>query len=606
MPCPPQGPPNGDAPDSLALTSRIDHQSGISTYRDFAPPTQRITGFRSGLEDLSGRGHPSVFRRPFPHPDRSPTAGMIRPMAHPATSRELLSAQLKIGLEVHVELATRTKMWTRCPNAAHPDQYEAAPNSLVDPVVAALPGTLPVMNLRAVEMSVMVGLALGCTIAPMSRWDRKNYFYPDLPKGYQISQYDLPLCSDGVYELTMPGSDDAPATSRRIGITRCHLEEDTGKLGHELPGGQPYEGSLVDLNRAGTPLLEIVTQPDFRSAEEVVAFARELRQICRALRVTEGIMQRGHMRFEPNINVIIETADGRTFATPVVEVKNLNSFRAVRGAIEHEAARQVSAWREDGLVMGPGRKSTRGWDDQRGVTLLQREKEDAHDYRYFPDPDLVPVVVDDAWLNRIRATLPELPNARIHRYVHEYSLARKDAASLAEEIDVCTFFEHCITVLCERSSEPESPAGPLNDAAAARAIAKLLLNAGAKRANESRVLLHELGISPQQIADIVLLRDADQIGSSAADELFGLLCERDDDAAAVAQSAGLLQVRDDGLLAAWVSDAIASQPQAAQDFRDGKDSAVGRLVGTVMKLSNGTADAKAVREQLIRVLRAGP
>ena len=521
-------------------------------------------------------------------------------MTHAPTAA-IVSTRLKVGLEIHVELATRTKMWTRVPNAAHPDQYDAAPNSLIDPVVAALPGTLPVMNRQAVEMSMMVGLALGCSIAPFSKWDRKNYFYPDLPKGYQISQYELPLCHDGQLDVPVQEQD---GQIRRIGIIRCHLEEDTGKLGHELPGGRAYEGSLVDLNRAGTPLLEIVTQPDFQTADEVVAFARELRQICRTLRVSEGIMQRGHMRFEPNINVIIETEDGRTFATPIVEVKNLNSFRAVRGAIEFEAKRQVEAWKKDGLLMGPGKKSTRGWDDQKCVTVLQREKEDAHDYRYFPDPDLVPVVVDQSWRERVRASLPELPLARMHRYEHDFSLSRKDAAALVEEIDVTLFFEACIETLTLRSKRSDAPAGPLDDGAAARAVSKLLLNAGAKRANERGALLHELGITAEQIADIVLLRDADLIGSSAADELFGLLCERDAAAADIAEEAGLLQVRDEGQLDAWVAEAIKAQPQAAQDFAEGKDSAVGRLVGTVMKLSGGTADAKAVRDKLIANLRS--
>ncbi len=225
------------------------------------------------------------------------------------------STRLKIGMEIHVELATRSKMFSRAANLAHPDHYEAGPNTLLDPVVAALPGALPVMNRDAIEMSMMVGMALNCSIAEFSKWDRKNYYYPDLPKGYQISQYDLPLCFDG--ELRFSGAD---GTTRRVGIIRAHLEEDTGKLSHELPGGRPYDGSLVDLNRAGTPLLEIVTYPDLETADDTVIFAQELRNICRFLGVSEGVMQRGHMRFEPNVNVIIDTADGHEFATPIVAV----------------------------------------------------------------------------------------------------------------------------------------------------------------------------------------------------------------------------------------------------------------------------------------------
>jgi len=497
------------------------------------------------------------------------------------------SVRVKIGLEVHVELATRTKMFTRTPNPAHPDYHDAEPNTLIDPVVVALPGTLPVMNAEAVEMSMMVGLALNCTIARYSQWDRKNYFYPDLPKGYQISQYGLPLCGDGAIDIPAAGGG-----TRRIGIIRAHLEEDTGKLGHELPGGIAYEGSLVDFNRAGTPLLEIVTAPDFDCADDVVSFGNELRNICRFLGVTEGVMQRGHMRFEPNVNVIIRTEEGGEFATPIVEVKNLNSFRAVKGAIEHEAERQVRQWLEDGRTMGAGMKSTRGWDDVRQVTVLQREKEDAHDYRYFPEPDLVPVVVDDAWLERVRERVPELPIARRRRYANDYGLDEKDTAAIVGDRDLCFFFEACVDALHERSGTGVPSGHP------GMASAKMLLNAGAKRANETGRGIHELGISAEQVAQIIALRDEDVVGPQAADTLFGLLCDTDRDARSVAEENGLIQVRDDGQLDAWVDDAIAANPQAADDVRAGKMAAIGRLVGHVMKLSAGKADAKSVSEKL--------
>ncbi len=499
--------------------------------------------------------------------------------------------QLKVGLEIHVELATRTKMFTRVANVAHPDHYDAAPNSLVDPVVAALPGVLPVMNRRAVEMSIMVGLALNCTIARFSKWDRKNYYYPDLPKGYQISQYDLPLCGDGSIDIpTAEGT-------KRIGIIRAHLEEDTGKLGHELPGGLPYAGSLVDLNRAGTPLLEIVTAPDFDSADDVVAFARELRNICRFLGVTEGIMQKGHMRFEPNVNVIIETDDGHRVATPIVEVKNLNSFKAVKGAIEFEERRQVEEWRKTGRVMGRGAKSTRGWDDERMVTVLQREKEDAHDYRYFPDPDLVPVVVDESWLAAIRASLPELPIQRKERYTTGYGLPAKDAQSLVEERDVTLLFDaatRLATLAGGFSGEP----------AAGYAIGKLLLNNITKRANELGKTVHELGLTAQQIAELATIKERGEIAAQQVDPLLAALTESSDPSRgspsprATAEALGLIQVRDEGQLDAWCAAAIDAQPQAAADLAAGKDAAIGRLVGHVMKLSGGKVDAKTVQQKL--------
>jgi aspartyl-tRNA(Asn)/glutamyl-tRNA(Gln) amidotransferase subunit B len=504
----------------------------------------------------------------------------------------IASTRLVIGMEIHVELATRSKMFTRAANVAHPDHYDAEPNALVDPLVAALPGTLPVMNRRAVELSMMVGLALGCRIPAFCKWDRKNYFYPDLPKGYQISQYDLPLCVEGHLEF----ESDLGGT-RSVRIIRAHLEEDAGKLGHELPGGLPYEGSLVDLNRAGTPLLEIVTEPDLASADDAVTFARELRAICRFLGVSECIMQRGHMRFEPNINVIITTDDGLDHTTPIVEVKNLNSFRALKGAIEHEHERQVEAWREDGVEHATGLKSTRGWDDARGVTVLQREKEEAHDYRYFPEPDLPPVVISDTWREDVAAQIPELPMQRRARYVAEYGLQHVDAVALTEAPALCALYESCIAAVDADSDVSMTPAD------AGTACAKLLRNVGARYANERGVEIHELGITPQQIVQLIALRERDAIGSSAADDLFGLLCDSDDDAEPLAEQQGLLQVSDDAQLEAWIEGAVEAQPDAAADFAAGKDAAVGRLIGAVMKLSGGRADAKAVRGRLHARLR---
>ncbi len=498
---------------------------------------------------------------------------------------EIVSTTPKIGMEIHVELATRSKMFSRSANIAHPDNWGAPPNSLCDPVVLALPGALPVMNSEAVEMSMMVGMALGGSVSSWSKWDRKNYFYPDLPKGYQISQYDLPICVGGSLEIP-----SAMGGTSIVGITRAHLEEDTGKTGHELPGGEEYEGSLVDYNRAGVPLLEIVTEPDLTCAEDAVTFGKELRNICRFLGVTEGVMQRGHMRFEPNINVIIVLDDGREVATPIAEIKNLNSFRAVHGAIEHEVERQVLAWKQDGLEMGAGMKSTRGWDDQKGTTFLQRSKEDAHDYRYFPEPDLIPVVVDEEWKQRVTERIPELPMQLRARYEEEHGLPEKDARAIVDECDLCRFFEECIEV------SPDDVPGS--------EVAKWLLNAGARVANERATEIQELGITPQQLAGIMELRSTDSIGSTAANELFELLCDSDEPADVIAESSGLLQVNDPGALAGWVEEAIKAQPEAAKDFAEGKDAAIGRLVGHVMKASGGQADAAAVRQCLVDTLRS--
>jgi aspartyl-tRNA(Asn)/glutamyl-tRNA(Gln) amidotransferase subunit B len=495
-------------------------------------------------------------------------------------------ATLKVGLEIHIELATRTKMFTRVPNAAHPSHYDEAPNTLIDPVVCALPGALPVMNKAAVEMSMMVGLALGCGIARYSKWDRKNYYYPDLPKGYQISQYDLPLCHDGNVEIPA-----AAGGTRAIGIIRAHLEEDTGKLGHELPGGHHYAGSLVDLNRAGTPLLEVVTAPDFDCADDVVTFAEELRNICRFLGVTEGIMQKGHMRFEPNINMVLELENGDVVKTPVVEVKNLNSFRAVKGAIEHEMTRQVEEWRATGRTMGRGMKQTRGWDDVALRTVLQREKEDAHDYRYFPEPDLVPVEVSDAWLAEVAARVPELPMARRARYIAAYGLSEIDALNLVSERDTCFFFEECVKcAIASGAFKGEKDAG--------YAAGKLVLNIGAKHANERGAGIHAIGITPANVAGILALREQGAIGGQSIDPLFGALCGETADAKSVAEKLGFIVVRDEGQLNAWVDAAIAANEQSANDVRAGKMAAIGRIVGAVMKLSGGKVDAKSVNDAI--------
>ncbi len=508
--------------------------------------------------------------------------------------------ELVVGMEVHVELATQSKMFSRAPNPACAGSGvmdEPEPNSLVDPVVLALPGALPVMNRAAVEMSMRVGLALGCRIAAQSRWDRKSYFYPDLPKAYQISQYDRPLCEGG--EVEVPGVDargvfDLAGERTRVRILRAHLEEDAGKLLHELPGGGRLDGSIVDLNRAGTPLLEIVTEPDFRSAAACVSFARLLRLTCRFLGVTEGVMQRGHMRFEPNINCRLVLRDGREVATPIVEIKNLNSFRALGETIEYELREQPGRWVEDGRELGAGTKTTRGWDAERRVTLVQREKEDAHDYRYFPDPDLPEVCVDEAWCERVRAGVPELPLARMDRYAAEAGVSGAEAAALVEERETAQLYDAIVDGLVETGRTRRG---------VARAAANLVLQQGFKLANERGVVVAALGFSAAQAAGIVGLRLDGDIAAAAVEVLLVECCK---DSAAVprevAAALELLVVRDAAQLAAWCDEVIAAQPGVADQVRSGKVQAVGRLIGLVIAKSDGAADAKEAREMLLRKL----
>src|SRR5687768_8263501 len=320
----------------------------------------------------------------------------------PVSERTVASYKVLIGLEIHVQLATATKMFTAVANGA--TNFGAEPNLLVDPVILGLPGTLPVINKKAVDYSIMVGLALGCRIARHTKWDRKSYYYPDLPKNYQISQYDMPLCEAGEFEIA--GEDGSP---KRVRIRRAHLEEDAGKLLHDAPGGYKIDHSIVDLNRAGTPLLEIVTEPDLSSPKDVATFGQELQKLVQFLGVSEGQMQMGHMRFEPNINVHITDGAGTVHKTAITEIKNLNSFSVLERATAFEIQRQIQNWIDTGSL---GRKSTYGWDEAREMTFLQREKEEAHDYRYFPDPDLPPVEVSDAWLAELKSQVGEMPAAR--------------------------------------------------------------------------------------------------------------------------------------------------------------------------------------------------
>lgn len=509
---------------------------------------------------------------------------------------DIESVTLIVGLEVHVELATRTKMFSRALSPACVAAYDAPPNSLIDPTVLGLPGALPTLNHAAVEMAMAVGLALSCQIAARTKWDRKSYFYPDLPKSYQISQYDLPLCFDGAFDL--PASDplgypDFAGPTTRIGIIRAHLEEDAGKLLHEAPGGHAIDATLADFNRAGTPLLEIVTQPDFRGADDVVLFCRLLREICRYLGVTEGVMQRGQMRFEPNINCHLALRDGRLIKTPVVEVKNLNSFKSVKGAIEYEMARQPGRWAADGREMGPGAKTTRGWDDVKNLTVVQREKEDAQDYRYFPDPDLPTLEVDGAWIDVVRERIPELPLARLRRCVDEYELGVKEASQLVEERATSDYYEEAVEAVVQ---------GGVTRPRAGKAVANVLLQFGARRANELGRPMHDLGVPPDALAQLVLLREKSEINNQAVEVVFEALCEGATDAREVATQRGLLVVRDDAALAGWIDTVLAANAKVADDVRGGKVQAVGRLVGEVMKLAGGKADAKTVREALLAKL----
>ncbi|HED54856.1 MAG TPA: Asp-tRNA(Asn)/Glu-tRNA(Gln) amidotransferase subunit GatB [Phycisphaerales bacterium] len=493
-----------------------------------------------------------------------------------------------IGMEIHVELSTRRKAFSRAPNPAHPEFESAEPNTLTDPVVLALPGTLPVLNRGAVEMAALAGLALGCEVAEVSYWDRKSYFYPDLPKAYQISQLDRPICGPGVLEvppMDEGGFIDFEADPVRVRITRAHLEEDAGKLLH---GDGSY--SLVDLNRAGVPLLEIVSEPDMHSAAEAVAYARLVRLICKSIGITGGVMQRGHMRFEPNINCRLHLSDGTEVLTPIVEMKNLNSFRSLRLAIESEIRDQPGRWLEAGEVHGPWMKSTRGWDDDRQCSVLQRSKEEALDYRYMPEPDVPPVVMDAKWMSDIRGRLGELPLERMRRYRRACGLNAREAQQLGESNAASALFDQTRRLALELG---------VDESDANHHAATLILRSVTKAANERGVSLGSLNLDAPRLASLVAMRSRGQLNAQNADRVVSMMCFSNDPPGAIAEREGLMQVSDSGQLGAWCDAVLADFAPIVEQIRGGKTSAIGRLIGEVMRLSGGSADAQAVRRILV-------
>jgi aspartyl-tRNA(Asn)/glutamyl-tRNA(Gln) amidotransferase subunit B len=477
-----------------------------------------------------------------------------------------------VGLEIHVQLYTRTKMFCGCELA-----FGAEPNSRVCPVCLGMPGSLPVMNRQAVEFSILAGLALNCQIPSFTKWDRKGYYYPDLPKNYQISQYDLPLALNGHIEI--PAKD---GTFKKIRIRRAHLEEDAGKNLHTAGNF-----SQVDLNRAGTPLLEIVTEPDMETAAEVRALAEELQRIVRYLGVSEADMQKGHMRFEPNVNLVITRA-GQQFKTPIVEVKNLNSFKTLENSIDYEIGRQLDRFLETGETMEMGNKSTRGWDDAKEVTVLQREKEEAHDYRYFPDPDLVPVRVNEQWLNEIKSRLSELPLSRRIRYAKEYSLNDYDVGVLTNDRSVADFFEDTV----KAGGEPKR-------------VCNLLTQIGLKLANARGCAITELGPKAADIAQLAKMAQTGEISATAANTILEEMVKTGKGPRELAEKLNLIQKSDAGELEAIVDEVLKSNSQAVADVKEGgkkSGKAKGFLLGQVMQKTKGRANPKVASEILDKKL----
>lgn len=468
-----------------------------------------------------------------------------------------------IGVEVHAQLRTKSKLFCGCGTT-----FGLSPNSQTCPVCLGLPGTLPVINRAAVEMAVRAGLALNCTIGTNNRFARKNYFYPDLPKGYQISQYEAPICEHGWIEIAVGD------TTKRVRIRRAHLEEDAGKNVHETG----TSGSRVDLNRAGTPLLEIVTEPDMTSADEVVAYLKGLRDVLMYLDVCDGNMDEGSFRCEPNLS--LRPVGQKEFGTKV-ELKNINSFKFVKDAIEYEVKRHTKVLNEGGKI----RQETRLWNLDRGETAVMRSKEEAHDYRYFPDPDLVPLKLDPKWVESFRSSVPEMPAARLKRFVSEFGLPDYDAGLITASKGLADYFEACVKLF----NQPKT-------------VSNWVMGELTRELNTSGTDVSASPVSPERLVSLLELVDKGTISLKVAREMFPELYSSGKTPEQIVQEKGLTQVSDEGALEKIIDDVLANSPAQVAQFKEGKQQVVGFLVGQVMKASGGKANPGKVNELLKKKL----
>lgn len=471
--------------------------------------------------------------------------------------------EVVIGLEVHSELATKSKIFCGCAN-----EFGGEPNSKCCPICTGMPGVLPVLNKTVVDYAIKAGLSTNCEITKYGKQDRKNYFYPDLPKAYQISQFDLPLCKNGYLDV------EADGQRKRIGITRIHIEEDAGKLLHDA-----YDSStLMDSNRCGVPLIEIVSEPDMRSPEEARAYLEAIKSILQYIGVSDCKMEEGSLRCD--INISIRPFGQAEFGTRT-EMKNVNSFRAAVRAMEYEISRQIDVVESGGTII----QQTLRWDDARGVSIALRSKEDAHDYRYFPDPDLMPIVVDDAWIDRLKAQLPELPKAKLERYINEFGLSEFDAGIISSQKAMADFFEAVI----REGAQPKPAANWLMGD-----IAKLL--------NDKGIEADQISFTPTQLAKMIALIDKGTISNNAGKRVIAAMFENPKDPEQIVADLGLAQVSDEGALAQMVQEILVANPQSVADYKSGKAAAVGFLVGQAMKASKGKGNPQIINKLLKEAL----
>jgi aspartyl-tRNA(Asn)/glutamyl-tRNA(Gln) amidotransferase subunit B len=470
-----------------------------------------------------------------------------------------LKYETVIGLEVHTELDTKSKIYCGCTT-----EFGGDVNTHTCPICTGMPGVLPVLNKKVVDYAIKAGLATNCSITPYGKQDRKNYFYPDLPKAYQVSQYDLPVCKDGYVEINIKNE------KKKIGITRIHIEEDAGKLLHDEWG----TGSLVDYNRCGVPLIEIVSEPDMRTPEEAKEFLETLKSILLYIGVSDCKMEQGSLRCDVNLSV--RPLGQEEFGTRT-EMKNVNSFKAAVRAMEYEQKRQIKIIEEGGEVV----QETRRWDDEGGKSYSMRSKEEAHDYRYFPEPDLVPIVIDNEWVERIRKELPELPKEKIKRYIEEYSLPEYDAQIITSSKTLAQFFEECV----------ESGADP-------KTVSNWLMGDLLRILKDKEMEPENIPFSGEYIAKLIALIEKGTISGSIAKKVLQFMFEENKDPEIIVKEKGMIQINDESELEKIIDRIIESNPKSVEDYKSGKGKAIGFLVGQVMKETKGKANPQVVNKLL--------
>ena len=474
--------------------------------------------------------------------------------------------EIVVGLEVHAELNTKTKIYCGCKNA-----FGSEVNTNCCPICLGMPGTLPTLNKSVVEYAIRMGHALGCTINPVSKMDRKNYFYPDLPKAYQISQFDIPLCEHGYLDVML----DEEGTTKRIGITRIHIEEDAGKLIH----GEEFSGSLVDFNRCGVPLIEIVSEPDMRSSHEAHAYLEGLRDVLMTLGISDCKMQEGSIRCD--VNVSVRPKGSQEFGTRC-EMKNVNSFSGAQRAIDYEAQRQIAILEAGGTIT----QETRRWDDLKGQNFLLRSKEDAQDYRYFPEPDLLTIVVDEADIRRWKEELPELPHHKLLRFLKDYQLPYFDANLLVEDLEKAPFFEECAKLgLCS-----------------SRAIANWLNGEVTRLLADRKETLAQSRLTPEGLAQMIQMIEKKEISNTAGKTVLEELLATGKAPAQIVQEKGLGQISDSGALEPIARQVLADNPDAVAKYKNGKTNIVGFLVGQCMKASKGKGNPALFNKMILEMI----